>query len=44
MNGNIINICFVNDKLLDTFYSNPQKITECIRENPYDTKWLKEFD
>lgn len=43
MNGNIINICFVNDELLDTFYSNPQKITECIRENPYDTKWLREI-
>ena len=41
--NNMINICFINDKLLDTLYSNPKKATESIRENPYDSKWLKEF-
>ena len=43
MNNSIINICFINDKLLDTLYSNPQKATEYIRQNPYDSKWLKDM-
>lgn len=43
MNNNIINISFINEKLLDTLYSNPQKATEYIRENPYDSKWLKQL-
>lgn len=43
MNNSIINISFINDKLLDTLYTNPDKATEYIRNNPYDSKWLKEM-
>ena len=41
MNNSLINICFINDKLLDTLYTNPKKVTEYMRTNPYDIKWLK---
>lgn len=43
MNNNMINICFINEKLLDTLYSNPETVTEYIRGNSYDSKWLKEI-
>ncbi len=43
MNNNIINISFMNDKLLDTLYSNPKKVSEYMKENPYDSRWLKEL-
>lgn len=43
MINNVINISFINEKLLDTLYTNPNKATVCIRNNPYDTKWLKEI-
>ncbi len=43
MNNNVINISFMNEKLLDTLYSNPKKIFEYINENPYDSRWLKEL-
>lgn len=43
MNNNVINISFMNEKLLDTLYSNPKKIVEYINENPYDSRWLKEI-
>lgn len=45
MNENIINISFINDDLLNTLYANPQKMTDYIRNNEYDSRWLKEvFD
>lgn len=43
MNNNIINISFMNEKLLDTLYSNPKKVNDYIKSNPYDSKWLKEL-
>ncbi len=42
MDNNIINISFMNEKLYDTLNSNPKKITEIIKNNPYDSKWLKD--
>ena len=43
MNNNLINISFMNEKILDTLYSNPKRINEYIKQNPYDSKWLKEL-
>ena len=38
-----INISYLKDEVLDSLYSNPQKATECIRDNPFDSKWLCQF-
>ena len=43
MFNKIINISFITDDALNTLYSNPQKATELIRSNPFDSSWLKEI-
>ena len=43
MFNKIINISFITDDALNTLYSNPQKVTELIRNNPFDSTWLKEL-
>jgi len=41
--NNIINIYFINEKLLDTINSNPKKVNDFIKQNPYDSRWLKDL-
>ena len=43
MFNKIINISFITDDSLNTLYSNPQKATDLIRNNPFDSSWLKEL-
>ena len=38
-----INISFINEKLLDTIYSNTEKVTDYINNNPHSSAWLKEL-
>ena len=43
MFNKIINISFITDDALNTLYSNPQKVTELIRNNPFESSWLNEL-
>jgi len=43
MFNKIINISFTTDDTLNTLYSNPRKVTELIRSNPFDSSWLNKL-
>lgn len=43
MMDKIINISFINDDLMETINSNLNKVTELIKENPFDSTWMKQI-
>ena len=43
MFNKIINISFITDDALNTLYSNPQRVTELIKSNPFDSSGLNEL-